>query len=76
MESRDIRESIATAWQRATRGDAPDDDDSFFETGGTSVAALAMLAELQSELGARIPLTLLIEHPTFGGLVARLGTLR
>jgi len=51
----------------------PDDaDEDFFDAGGDSLKAISLMVELEQALGVELPLTLINEAPTFGGLVAAL----
>lgn len=42
-------------------------DDRFFESGGTSLLALAVMARVREVLGVRLPLTKFYAHPTIAG---------
>ncbi|MBB4843912.1 syringomycin synthetase protein SyrE [Paucibacter oligotrophus] len=48
--------------------------DNFFDLGGDSLAALSILDALEQQLGRRLPLQLLTEHPTIAQLAEALGT--
>lgn len=50
--------------------------DNFFDLGGTSLAALRLLARLQDHCRSELSLPLLYEAPTVGGLLEQLGRLR
>lgn len=47
-------------------------DNNFFDLGGTSVTAARIVAAVEKKLLLRVPLVLLIEHPTVRSLAARL----
>ncbi len=49
-----------------------DPDDSFLESGGDSLLALRLLAEMEKAAGVHLPLVTLFEHPTVGGFAAAL----
>jgi acyl carrier protein len=70
-----IREAAAAAWA-ATLGEGPPaDEDNFFDSGGDSVQALNLIAELSGELDLAIPVTTVLLAPSFGALVAELSRL-
>ena len=50
----------------------PGPDERFFEVGGDSLRALALLAEIEVRFGRALPLTALLEHPTPAALAALL----
>lgn len=60
----------AAAQEAAKRGQHLDLDADFFTLGGDSLAALGILAGLEDELGQRLPLQLLQDHPSIA-LLAR-----
>ena len=47
-------------------------DDNFFDLGGTSLAAATIVAEVERKMALRVPLALLLEHPTIHSLTSRL----
>lgn len=51
---------------------APEDD--FFGSGGDSLRAVSLMAEISDELGQEVPLPLLLEHPTPRSMALALGT--
>jgi probable addiction module antidote protein len=42
----------------------------FFKSGGNSLAALNLLSEVQSEIGQRLPLSVMLHHPTVATLAS------
>src|SRR5205807_2231767 len=65
---------LATIWAEAL--DLPEVAmgvrDDYFALGGTSLLAVAICARVERELGQRLPLTALLEHPTIEALAARI----
>jgi acyl-coenzyme A synthetase/AMP-(fatty) acid ligase/thioesterase domain-containing protein/acyl carrier protein len=55
--------AILAMWSDILGVDANDDDD-FFDSGGDSLRAARLFAEIELELGADLPLSLLVEAPT------------
>lgn len=49
-------------------------DESFFETGGHSLLAVRMMAQIEKQLGCVLPLSALYRSPTIGGLAKLLGS--
>ncbi len=67
-----LEEAIAEIWraQLGIRSVGP--DDSFFDVGGHSLAAIHMLAELHKRTGKRLPNSVLFAAPTIRGLAEAL----
>lgn len=62
----------AAAQAAAALGQHLDLDADFFALGGDSLAALGILASLEDELGRRLPLQLMQEHPSIASLARAL----
>lgn len=60
--------SLLQLWQRVMQRDDLGVTDNFFEVGGDSLAAVDILAGIETLLGRRVPLFLLTEHPTIASL--------
>jgi acyl-CoA synthetase (AMP-forming)/AMP-acid ligase II/thioesterase domain-containing protein/acyl carrier protein len=58
--SRPHQEAIREVWERVLRVGRVDDQDDFFELGGTSLNAARMLSLLETELGIMIPFSALM----------------
>jgi len=67
---------VRRAWSTVLEVDEVADDDNFFDAGGDSATALALVERLGRVLGERPPLRLVLEHPTPGGLATALATRR
>jgi len=64
--------AIASAWSEALGLARVGRHDDFFELGGHSLLAVEVAIRLEDELGARVDLALLFEHPTVAALAAAL----
>ena len=60
----EIEETLATLWASLLRFEPMGVQDDFFELGGTSLLAVDLFAQIDRQLGQRLPLTTLIEAPT------------
>lgn len=65
---------VARAFAVALGRDSVARDDDYFEAGGSSLSAIGVSAALERELGRRLPLRWVFEHPTPRGLAARLAS--
>ncbi len=59
---------LVHVWQAVFDDSDVDLHDDFFELGGDSLMAVALLARLEDEFGVALQLTDLVEHPTVGSL--------
>ena len=64
-----VLSTMGAIWS-AVLGRAMDPDDHFFDHGGDSLAAVAILAEVQRRLGQRIGLSTIVDSPTPRALAA------
>jgi acetoacetyl-CoA synthetase len=69
-----LLETVIRAWERALGVSPLGAEDSFFDLGGESIAALRICAELQPAVGREIPVTLLVKAPTIAAMTAALET--
>ena len=60
----EIEELLAKLWASLLRFESVGVQDDFFELGGTSLLAVDLFAQIDRQLGQRLPLTALIEAPT------------
>jgi amino acid adenylation domain-containing protein len=65
-------DALAAIWREALGLERVGVDDNFFALGGHSLVATLVASRIRSELGVDVPLKLLFELPTIGGLVAAL----
>ena len=68
-----LERDLLTLWEDVLERRPLSVQDNFFDVGGDSLAAVSILAGAERLLGRRIPLYLLMEHPTIASLVAALG---
>ena len=59
-------------WQRLLKVDSVGLDQDFFALGGHSLLAARMLAQVEQGFGAKLPHSVLVEHPTIRGLATYL----
>ncbi len=67
-----LEEEIAEIWRAQLGVRNVGLDDSFFDIGGHSLAAIHMLAELHKRTGKRLPNTILFQSPTIRGMAEAL----
>jgi amino acid adenylation domain-containing protein len=67
---------LAGRWMRHLRLDAIDANAGFFSAGGHSLAAIALLAEINGEFGINMELPQLLESQSFVDLAARIDLIR
>ncbi len=60
----DVLKIVTERWLAVLQQDEELEDYTFFELGGTSIAASRLIVELGRDFGRRIPLSALTEHPT------------
>ncbi|WP_327178516.1 phosphopantetheine-binding protein [Streptomyces sp. NBC_01335] len=60
----DVRKTVTDRWLSVLQQDEELEDYTFFELGGTSIAASQLILQLSRDFGQRIPLTALTENPT------------
>jgi amino acid adenylation domain-containing protein len=68
----ETEKAIARVWGRILRRDSVSVQDDFFESGGNSLIAVGIIRELNTKLGAALPLQSLLESPTVEKLARRL----
>ncbi|WP_293900558.1 non-ribosomal peptide synthetase [Phenylobacterium sp.] len=60
-----IQRAVAQAWQAVLQAPVGDPQDDFFDVGGDSLSAIALMIELEEALGFELPLTLIHEASRF-----------
>lgn len=73
-ETTEIEESVAQIWRTVLGVSRVGLDDDFFELGGSSLQAAAVVAEIDARLGVRLPLSALATTPTLAKLAARVAS--
>ncbi|OII69322.1 MULTISPECIES: phosphopantetheine-binding protein [unclassified Streptomyces] len=69
MTDEALRSAVRTIWQEVLGADVDDDTD-FFDTGGTSFAALRIIATLDDRHRMSTPVKVLFDNPRFADFVA------
>jgi amino acid adenylation domain-containing protein len=67
-----VAQQVTQVWEEALRQGGLESNHNFFELGGHSLLAMEVAARLRGVLGRPVPLGLIFEHPTLGGLVQAL----
>jgi len=65
-----VEKALSAIWSRLFDQQVNDVHLNFFSLGGTSLVAVSMVESVRKDLGIRLPLSLLIEHPTIESLAA------
>jgi pristinamycin I synthase 3 and 4 len=71
----DTERLVARVWSQVLGVRSPSVTDDFFRSGGESMAAARLTALLSDALGVPVPVGMVFEHETLGGLAAALGAL-
>jgi acyl-coenzyme A synthetase/AMP-(fatty) acid ligase/acyl carrier protein len=66
-----IDRKISDLWRQVLNVYTVHKNDNFFDLGGTSIRALQLTTLVRREFANRIPLSLILEAPTFGAFCAR-----
>ena len=70
--SRTLEQALLALWEQTLRARPIGVHDNFFDLGGDSLAALAVLGAMEDRLGRHLPLQLISEHPTIEMLAGAL----
>ncbi|MFD1832893.1 phosphopantetheine-binding protein [Streptomyces desertarenae] len=71
MTGEELRSAVRTVWEEVI-GAGVDDDTDFFDAGGTSFAALRIVATLNSRHAIAVPVKVLFEASRFADFTAAL----
>ncbi|WP_069170592.1 phosphopantetheine-binding protein [Streptomyces griseus] len=71
MTGDDLRSAVRTVWEEVL-GTVVDDDTEFFDAGGTSFAALRIIATINGRRGTSVSVKVLFDHSRFGDFTAAL----
>ena len=63
-----MRDQLRSAWADILQT-AVDNDTDFFDAGGTSLAAMQIVARLDAVYGTQVPLRMIFDHPRFDDFV-------
>ncbi len=72
----EIEKYLTTLWQELLAKEKIGIQDSFFMLGGHSLAAFRMMASIEKKLGIKVPLQILIKHPTVSALAVVIGNMQ
>src|SRR4030042_5200895 len=69
-----LEKDLATIWQSVLGKSQIGLTQNFFESGGTSLRAVQLIASVKKKFGISLPLTILFECPTIALMAATLGS--
>ena len=72
----ELQLSLVEIWQEVLQRKPIGIADNFFDTGGHSLLAVALMAQLKNRLQIKVPLSRIIEHPTIERFAASLSTIQ
>ncbi|MET0236199.1 MAG: condensation domain-containing protein [Kibdelosporangium sp.] len=75
-DNTDIAATLTETWVRILKADSVTAESDYFQLGGTSIAGIGLLREIEDRFGARLTFADLYEHPTLGGMAALVGQRR
>jgi acyl carrier protein len=68
----ELGRQVAAAWSQVLEREDLGDDDDFFALGGTSIQALLIVALVEELVGVEVPVRILLESRTPGGMTSAL----
>jgi acyl transferase domain-containing protein/acyl carrier protein len=72
----DLAGTVARVWQQVLGITGVGVDDDFFDLGGNSLVAVALITQLRTAVGVRLPMRMLFEAPTVAQMAERIEQLR
>ncbi|HET8934106.1 MAG TPA: amino acid adenylation domain-containing protein [Polyangiales bacterium] len=70
----ELEEKLVGIWEDLLKRERIGVTDSFFALGGQSLLAVMLVSRIERDLGVRLPLSRVLEHPTIEALASSLGT--
>lgn len=71
----ETEQQLAEIWKKTMKWDAVSVEDNFFESGGNSLMAVAMINKINAAFGVELPLQVLFETPTIESLAHKVSEL-
>jgi thioesterase domain-containing protein/acyl carrier protein len=69
----DLEQKLVKIWEELLKRERVGVTDSFFALGGQSLLAVLLVSRIERDLGVRLPLSRVLEHPTIEALASSIG---
>jgi thioesterase domain-containing protein/acyl carrier protein len=69
----ELEEKLVSIWEELLKRERVGVTDSFFALGGQSLLAVLLVSRIERDLGVRLPLSRVLEHPTIEALAGSIG---
>ena len=69
----ELEQKLVAIWQELLKRERIGVTDSFFALGGQSLLAVLLVSKIERDLGVRLPLSRVLEHPTIEALAKEIG---